>query len=236
VCGRYTLTVDLRDIAERFGVAADQEAPAGAEGADPALAAGPRYNIAPTQLVITVAANGSRHLEPMRWGLIPSWAKDPKIGSRLINARAETLAEKPAFRSALRRRRCLLPSDSFYEWATVPGSKAKRPMRVRLKSGEVYAFAGLWEEWTPPEGGSPVRSCTIVTTEPNELMATFHHRMPVILSPQAEAAWLDPRINDPSRLLPLLRPYPAEQMEAYPVSPAVNSIANDSPQLILPLE
>ncbi|HEX2036155.1 MAG TPA: SOS response-associated peptidase [Chloroflexota bacterium] len=233
MCGRYTLTVDLRDIAERFGVAADQEAPA---GADPALAAGPRYNIAPTQLVITVAANGARHVEPMRWGLIPSWAKDPKIGSRLINARAETLAEKPAFRSALRRRRCLLPSDSFYEWATVPGSKAKRPMRVRLKSGEVYAFAGLWDEWTPPEGGPAVRSCTIVTTEPNELMATFHHRMPVILSPQAEAAWLDPRISDPSQLVPLLRPYPADLMEAYPVSPAVNSIANDSAQLILPLE
>jgi putative SOS response-associated peptidase YedK len=197
----------------------------------------PRYNIAPTQAVITVTDEGERRLEQMRWGLIPSWAKDAKIGSSLINARAETLAEKPAFRSAFKRRRCLIPADSFYEWAAGSGGR-KQPMRVALASGEPFAFAGLWEEWTPRDGpDTPIRTCAIVTCAPNELMARFHHRMPVILQgPEAEAAWLDPAVSDPEVLQATLVPYPAEAMVAYPVSDLVNNVRNDSAQLVLPLE
>jgi putative SOS response-associated peptidase YedK len=222
MCGRFTLTAEPGVVARRFG-------------APPAQGGGtsPRYNVAPTQTVVTVTDDGTRHLEQMRWGLVPSWAKDPSIGSKLINARAETLAEKPAFRHALKRRRCLIPADGFYEWAATGGGR-KQPVRVTLTTGEPFAFAGLWAEWTPPEG-APLRTCTIVTCEPNELMARYHHRMPVILSPEAEARWLDPRVEDPAVLLPLLVPYPADVMTAYPVSPLVNSPANEGPQLALPL-
>ncbi|MBI3972324.1 MAG: SOS response-associated peptidase [Chloroflexi bacterium] len=223
MCGRFTLTVDPGLVARRFG------APPGEGGGTQ-----PRYNVAPAQTVITVTDDGVRHLEQMRWGLIPSWAKDPKIGSRMINARAETLAEKPAFRNALKRRRCLIPADGFYEWTERAGRK--QPMRITLRSGEPFAFAGLWESWTPSAEATPVRTCTIVTTSPNALMATIHHRMPVILTPEAEAIWLDPSIADPAKLLPLLVPYPADEMVAYPVSSLVNSPANDSPQLVLPLD
>jgi putative SOS response-associated peptidase YedK len=237
MCGRFTLTTDPGVVARRFGAPPTQ-------GGGTA----PRYNVAPTQTVVTVTAEGERHLEQMRWGLVPRWAKSPEIGNRLINARAETLAEKPAFRDALRRRRALIPADGFYEWATLSGpsgqsqsrsqpkGQRKQPLHVRLRSGEPFAFAGLWEEWSPPEGGPPLRTCTIVTTAPNALMATFHHRMPVILTPDAEGLWLDARVTDPEHLLPLLTPYPAEAMEAYPVSTAVNSVGNDSAQLLLPLD
>jgi putative SOS response-associated peptidase YedK len=224
MCGRFTLTADPGVVARRFGA--------------PPLQGGgtsPRYNVAPAQTVITVTDDGRRQLELMRWGLIPAWAKDPAIGSRLINARAETLAEKPAFRAAFRRRRCLIPADGFYEWTAGPEGK-RRPMRIRLTSGQPFAFAGLWDEWRPADGGPPIRTCTIITCAPNELMATLHHRMPVILTPEAEAVWLDPSITDPERLLPLLVPYPADQMVAYPVSPLVNSPAHDSPQLVLPID
>jgi putative SOS response-associated peptidase YedK len=224
MCGRFTLTTDPGVVARRFG-------------APPAQGGGttPRYNVAPTQLVVTVTDDGQRHLEPMRWGLIPRWAKDAKIGSTLINARAETLAEKPAFRDALKRRRCLIPADGFYEWAAMAGSARKQPIRVVLASGEPFAFAGLWDEWRPPDGAPPVRTCTIITTTPNDLMAQYHHRMPVILTPEAEQVWLDPAITAPEQLLPLLASYPAEAMRAYPVSGLVNSVANDSPQLVLPI-
>jgi len=225
MCGRFTLTTDVGVVARRFG-------------APPAQGGGtrPRYNIAPTQTVVTVTDDGARHLEQMRWGLIPAWAKDPSIGSKLINARAETLAEKPAFRAALKRRRCLIPADSFFEWPAGPDGR-KRPIRVTLASGEPFAFAGLWAEWRPPDApnGEALRTCTIVTCAPNDLMARYHHRMPVILTPEAEGVWLDPRVEDPAVLLPLLAPYPADLMTAYAVSPAVNSPANDSPQLVLPL-
>jgi putative SOS response-associated peptidase YedK len=225
MCGRFTLTTDPGAVARRFG-------------APPAQGGGgrPRYNIAPTQTVITVTEDGARRLEEMRWGLVPAWAKDPKSGSRMINARAETLAEKPAFRGVLRRRRCLIPADGFYEWPEGPGGrKAKQPMYVRLTTGEPFAFAGLWDEWRPPEGGEPLRTCTIVTTEANALLATFHHRMPVILAPEVEAVWLDPGLSDPEHLRSLLVPYPAEAMEAYPVSPEVNAVGNDHAQRFLPL-
>jgi len=226
--GRFTLTADPGVVARRFG------APP-AQGGNTR----PRYNVAPTQAVVTVTDDGTRHLEQMRWGLVPRWAKDPKGGARMINARAETLAERPAYRGALRRRRCLIPADGFYEWAEGAGSrKARRPMYVRLTTGEPFAFAGLWDEWRPPEGGEPLRTCTIVTTEANALVAAFHHRMPVILAPEVEAVWLDPGLTDPAHLRSLLVPYPAAAMEAYPVSTAVNAAANeanDSERLVQPL-
>ncbi len=224
MCGRFTLTADSEAIARRFGTPP-------AQGGGPL----PRYNIAPTQQVITITDDGTRRLETMRWGLIPHWAKDPKIGSRLINARAETLAERPAFREALRHRRCLIPADGYYEWTTAPGGRGRQPVRILLQTGEPFAFAGLWDEWQPPEGGSPVRTCTIITTAPNELVAKLHDRMPAILTPEAEAVWLDPTMTEPERLLSLLAPYPADRMTWYPVSKAVNSPANDVEQLVLPL-
>ncbi|MGH2356152.1 MAG: SOS response-associated peptidase [Chloroflexota bacterium] len=225
MCGRYTLEKTGDELAKRFRVLRD-----------PPPALEPRYNVAPTQAVVTVTAEGERRLERMTWGLIPRWAKDPRMGSKLINARAETLADKPAFRGALKHRRCLIPADSFYEWTAAQGGKAKQPVRVTLASGEPFAFAGLWETWTPPEGGDAVKSCTIITTAPNALMANLHHRMPVILTQEAEDAWLDPSITEPEQLLPLLAPYPAEGMTWYHVSPLVNSPANEGPQLALPLE
>jgi putative SOS response-associated peptidase YedK len=200
----------------------------------------PRYNIAPTQLVAVIANNGKNMLEFYRWGLIPSWAKDSKAGSRMINARAETLAEKPAFRTAFKRRRCLIPADGFYEWrlpaknADAPGRKTKTPIYLRLKSGEPFAFAGLWETWQP-EGGEPVLSCTIITTTPNSLVEKIHDRMPVILKPEAYEQWLAQGEQAPEKLARLLKPYPASGMTAYAVSPLVNSPAVDTPEIIRPL-
>jgi len=220
MCGRFTLTTNLGAIAKRFGVARFLEE------------VGPRYNIAPTQTVIVVSDDGTRSLTEMRWGLIPAWAKDPTIGNRMINARAETVATKPAFRVALRKRRCLIPADGFYEWQQV--SRRKQPVYIVLKSREPFSFAGLWEIWISPDG-EEVQSCTIITTEANELLKPVHDRMPVILTREAEAVWLDPLIQDPERLLPLLMPYPAEEMEAYPVSTKVNSPANEGPACIVPL-
>jgi len=221
VCGRFTLTTNLGAIAKRFGVARFLEE------------VGPRYNIAPTQTVIVVNDDGTRHLAQMRWGLIPSWAKDPAIGNRMINARAETVATKPAFRVALRKRRCLIPGDGFYEWQQ--RGRTKQPFRIVLKNGEPFGFAGLWETWTSPEG-EEIQRCTIITTEANELLKPIHDRMPVILTREAEAVWLDPTIQDPERLLPLLMPYLTEEMEVYPVSAKVNNPENDGPECIKPLE
>lgn len=231
MCGRFTLHHDLEEIEERF-----EAAPA------PGLVAetGPRYNIAPTQSVLAVTQDGrtgARLLDGLHWGLIPSWAKDPGIGTKMINARGETLAEKPSFRTALARRRCLIPADGFYEWQdalAVPGGPKKppkTPMHLRLQDGGLFAFAGLWDEWRAPDG-SPLRSCTIITTAPNAVAASVHDRMPVILAPEEEALWLDPSVSDAARLLPLLAPYPADLMEAYAVSRAVNASTFDDPQLI----
>jgi len=164
--------------------------------------------------------------------LIPSWAKDPVIGSRMINARAESLAEKPSFRSAFRRRRCLVLADGFYEWRK-DGAR-KTPMYIKLASGRPFAFAGLWENWFSPDG-SNILSCTIITTQPNTLMEPIHNRMPVILPPEAYPVWLSPSEQDPARLSALLSPYPPAQMTAFPVSTLVNSPANDSPGCIIPL-
>jgi putative SOS response-associated peptidase YedK len=187
-----------------------------------------RYNLTPSQEVVTIVqpAGAPRQVRRMRWGLIPSWAKDPAIGNQLINARAETVATKPAFRVALRERRCLIVADGFYEWET--RGRRKQPWFIRMQDGHPFAFAGLWDRWTDPEGRA-IESCTIITTAPNALIRRFHHRSPVIVAPADYAVWLDAAIRDPDRLLPLLVPYPPKGMTAYPVSPLVNNPANDSP-------
>lgn len=220
MCGRFTLTVDPQVIQQEFGVqtvAADLK---------------PRYNIAPTQPVAVVVNDGGRRLEMFRWGFIPFWARDPAIGNRMINARAETVAEKASFKNSLKNRRCLVVADGFFEWRKE--AQGKTPFYIRLASGRPFAFAGLWDTWSPKEG-DPVRSCTIITTAPNEFMASIHNRMPVILTPAAVDRWLDPDESSPEALQPLLQPYPAELMMGYPVSRVVNSPANDSPVCIEPL-
>jgi putative SOS response-associated peptidase YedK len=194
----------------------------------------PHYNIAPSQSVAVVANNGQSKVELFRWGLIPSWAKDAAIGNRMINARAESLAEKPSFRAAYKRRRCLILADGFYEWRQELGGKVKTPMYIRLKSSQPFAFAGLWETWQPPDA-EPVLSCTIITTAPNALMEKIHNRMPVILKAEAHAQWLDPAEQTPDKLDKLLKPYPASQMVAYPVSRLVNDPKNDKPECIVPM-
>jgi putative SOS response-associated peptidase YedK len=223
MCGRFSLTADPDELRQAFPWVNL-----------PAAGTGPRYNISPSQPVAVIANNQRDELDFFVWGLIPSWAKDPSIGDRMINARAETLAEKPSFRSAFRRRRCLIPATGFFEWQQVPGQKSKQPMHIRLQSGAPFAFAGLWESWSSPDG-SLVLSCTIITTQPNELMAPIHNRMPVILPAAAYDAWLDPGEPPASTLSALLKPYPAGEMTAYPVSTLVNSPANDLPGTIQPL-
>jgi putative SOS response-associated peptidase YedK len=216
MCGRYTLTIDIKTVAEKFGVPVSLDTSA-------------RYNIAPTQEIVSVMRNGASHLAWLRWGLIPSWAKDESIGSRMINARAETLTEKPSFKGLLRSKRCLIVADGFYEWKQENGSKI--PMYMTLKSGEPFAFAGLWDLWKSPDG-EHIRSCTIITTEPNDLVAPIHNRMPAILLPGAYADWLDPDMRDEQALSHWLAPYPAEEMTARPVSRLVNDPKRDSPELI----
>ena len=218
MCGRYSLTPDMDQLQLRFGFRAGD------------IQHTPRYNVAPTQDVLTVTDNGEENLgQLMRWGLIPFWAKDPKVGSRMINAKAESVAEKPSFREAFQRRRCLILADGFYEWRK--DGKVRVPMRIVLKSGEPFGFAGLWERWKSPEG-EVVRSCTIITTVPNELMEPIHDRMPVILSKEAEREWLDVSNKDTAELRELLVPYEASAMEVYEVSSLVNAWANETPEVI----
>jgi len=194
-----------------------------------------RYNIAPSQEVAVVANNGQNEVEFFQWGLVPSWAKDPAIGNPMINARAESLAEKPSFQRAFRRRRCLILADGFYEWRKEPEGRAKTPMYIRLKSGKPFAFAGLWEIWRP-EDGTSLKSCAIITTTPNKLMEQIHNRMPVILPREACEQWLNPEEQPPDKLMGLLNPYPAEEMAAYPVSRFVNDPRNNSPECIMPAD
>lgn len=191
----------------------------------------PSFNIAPTHPVAVVLNDGVKRFVAMRWGLVPWWATDPKIASKLINARAESLMVKSAFKEAFKRRRCLVVGDGFFEWQKQGGTKI--PLFVHLKYGEPFGFAGLYETWTPPLG-EPLVTCTIITTEPNELVSRIHNRMPVILPKTVEDLWLDPSVDDHSRLLDLLQPYPAAEMAAYTVSPFVNSVKNDSPECIEP--
>ena len=225
MCGRFTLTVDpdeLREALPGFAI------PSGMA---------PRYNIAPSQPVAVIANDGKNQVDFYTCGLIPSWAKDPQIGSRMINARAESLTEKPSFRNAFKYRRCLILADGFYEWQAHEdrGKVSKTPMYIRMKNSDIFAFAGLWDRWNSPDG-SEVLSCTIITTEPNDFMKAIHNRMPVILPKESYAQWLDTEEKDPAGLQGLLKAYPAEQMIAFPVSRKVNDPASDTPECIRPLD
>ena len=221
MCGRYTLTAVPEDLRAVFdGVAIPDEYV-------------PRYNIAPSQPVAVISNEDPTTLTHYKWGLIPSWAKDPKIGNRMINARGETVAEKPSFRAAYKRRRCLIPASGFYEWVKQPDIKQKMPHYIQLKTKQPFAMAGLWEYWQSSDG-SEINSCTIITTEPNEMMAKLHNRMPVILPPDTYTLWLS-KDEQPREILdPLLTPYPESEMQHYPVSTLVNSPANDVPEAISP--
>jgi len=218
MCGRFTQASPGETVAALFELSDA-----------PALA--PRYNIAPTQDVsaVRVGAEGRRELVRLHWGLIPSWAKDRAMGARMINARAETLAEKPAFRGALRSRRCLIVADGFYEWQKV--GPRKQPWFISFRDRRPFGFAGLWERWHS-DGDGAIESCTIVTTTPNELIAPLHDRMPVIVGPGSFSTWLDPELRDAERLAALLQPHAAAAMEAYPVGLLVNNPANDDPRCI----
>ncbi|MBI4063449.1 MAG: SOS response-associated peptidase [Elusimicrobia bacterium] len=195
----------------------------------------PRYNIAPGQEAPIVIWEEIRLCRLIRWGLVPHWAKEEAIGYKMINARAETIAEKPSYRKSFERRRCLVLADGFYEWQKVDGLKQKIPMRIMLKNKEPFAFAGLWDVWKKPDGGE-LRSFTIITTEPNDFMKAIHNRMPVILRQKDEEMWLDPDLKDTSKLLPLLVPFASKEMDAYEVSTIVNSPQNDDPQCIAPVK
>lgn len=232
MCGRFTLASDTEALSQTFF---DFDVPVNLP---------PRYNISPTQDIAVIANTSTdtvesvdaKQVEFFHWGLIPSWAKDPKIGNRMINARSETLSEKPSFRNAYKHRRCLILADGYYEWQKIPGDRLKQPVYIRLKSQKPFALAGLWETWQSKEMDEPLRSCTIITCPPNALLEKIHHRMPVILPQDAYAEWLasDEQLAD--SLQRLLIPYSDEEMEAYPVSRFVNRPTNDSPECIAPFE
>ena len=222
MCGRYSLAADKTTFSMTFP---DFHIPD---------ALPPRFNIAPTQPVHVVANNRNREIELFHWGLIPYWAKERSIGNKMINARAETLAEKPSFKHAFKRRRCLVLADGFYEWQRDQVNKTKTPMHIRMKSGRPFTFAGLWESWKD-EDGVPLLSCTIITTEPNELMEKIHNRMPVILHSDDYDEWLSAGERPPESLQHLLMPCEADEMTAYPVSTLVNSPVNELPECMEPV-
>src|SRR4051812_45876796 len=217
MCARFVRHTLARELAEAFGVDFPDVPPS--------------FNVAPTQSVLAVRIKGDRREGALlRWGLVPAWAKDLSIGAQCINARAETVATKPAFRAAYKKRRCLVVADGYYEWK--PAGKRKQPCLFRLKGREPFAFAGLWEHWE--RDGQAVETCALLTTEPNDLQRPIHDRMPVVLSPEAREVWLDPAV-EPDALAGLLGPFPAERMECYPVSTDVGNPRNNRPDLIRPL-
>lgn len=221
MCGRFTLTATFTEIIDRFDI----------EAAIQAELYAPNFNAAPSQSVLAVINDGKRNrLGYLKWGLIPSWSKDTKIGHKMINARAETLAEKPSFREAYKKRRCIIIADSFYEWKRHE-DKTKTPMRIKLKSGDLFAMAGIWEQWKSPNGES-IFTCSVITTKPNELVTEIHNRMPAILEQKNEKKWLDPAITNTDFLDTLLTPLSSEHMETYEVSSLVNSPKNNSIDLI----
>ncbi|KAA1179170.1 MULTISPECIES: SOS response-associated peptidase [Paenibacillus] len=219
MCGRYTITVTMEELMVRY-FANDSTI----------IHYAPKYNAAPMQQIPAVIHTGSSNkLGELRWGLVPSWAKDDKIGNKMINARAESLLEKPSFKRLVSSRRCIIPSDGFYEWK-VQGS-SKQPMRIVMRDGGIFSMAGLYDIWMDPEGNK-LSTCTIITTTPNELMAEIHNRMPVILKPEDETEWLDRGNQDTTSLIKLLKPYDQQLMRAYPVSMAVGNVRNDAKELI----
>jgi putative SOS response-associated peptidase YedK len=243
MCGRFVSASSPTLLAERFQV--------GKVSVDEYE---PSYNVAPRALVMAVRQrNDERVLSRLRWGLVPSWARDVSIGDRMINARAETVADKPAYKRPFAKKRCIIPADGFYEWKVVAppttpkGRPKKQPMFVHRRDGEPLAFAGLWDVWKVPEGIDPtaiegvgedgwLRSCVIVTTDANHLLEPIHDRMPVVLPESAWATWLDPANHDVRGLAQLLVPAPDELLEVWPVSTAVNTADNDSPDLVRPVE
>lgn len=223
MCGRYSLITQREDLARALEIAehvvlADLEA---------------HWNVAPTQAVPALVQGNDLEMRRFRWGLIPHWAKDAGIGARTINARRESVATKPSFRDSFRRRRCAVLADGFYEWKPIDGRKV--PHYFRLRSGDPFTFAGLFDRWRDPNGEA-IESCTIVTTTPNQLVSDVHDRMPVILDREARIRWLDPGQQDESALQALLEPYAADAMERFPVSRAVNSPRNDGPECLEPYE
>jgi putative SOS response-associated peptidase YedK len=223
MCGRYTLSSTDDEIALLFDLPELPPVP-------------PRYNIAPTQetAVVRVIHPGDlRRLDLLRWGLIPYWAKEAAIGNRMINARAESVAEKPSYRRSFKKKRCLVAADGFYEWKK--DGKLKQPFFIRRRDRKPFAFAGLWDSWRDPERAEPVETFTILTTDANDLLRPLHNRMPVIIDAESFELWLDPQEEDAAKLQPLLVPHAVEGFEAYPVSRAVNSPAHDAPDCIAPL-
>lgn len=222
MCGRFTMATPSPELARLFDL---EEMPTVA----------PRYNVSPTQNVLGIRARGEdgsqREAAWLRWGLIPGWAKDPSIGARMINARSETAAEKPSFRTPLRRRRCLIPADGFYEWRRT-GSQ-KQPYLVRVRDGEPFAFGGIWDVWRQGDD-VVIESCAILTTEPNDLMVSIHDRMPVIIRPEEFDLWIDPSMQKPGDIAHLMAPFPASEMDAIAVTTRVNNPANDDPQCAVP--
>ena len=220
MCGRYALHTHPDVIKLQFGLSGVPEFK-------------PKYNIAPSSdvLIVREDKDRGRSADLYRWGLIPGWAKDPAIGNKLANARGETVAEKPSFRSAFRHWRCLVPASGFYEWKTVAGKK--QPYYIHPKGDELFGLAGITELWNGPDG--PLRTVSLITTEPNELMREIHDRMPVIVPREDYAAWLDPRNQDAAKLKGFIRSYPAERMATYPVSKAVSNARNEGAELIRPL-
>jgi putative SOS response-associated peptidase YedK len=217
MCGRYTIIATPEALRALFGYDERPNFP-------------PRYNVAPTQPIPVVRLiDGKRHFALVRWGLLPSWVKDPKKFTLLINARGETVAEKPAYRAAMERRRCLIPADGFYEWKA--GTPRKQPYYIRAKDGSPLAFAGLWETWTGPNG-EELETAAIVTTSANKTLSPIHDRMPVVVPPDAFDLWLDATNEDPLTASALIAPAPEGLLEAYPVSTEVNRVANDNPKLL----
>ena len=221
MCGRFTSFLSPEILKNTFGVQAPPDF-------------SPRYNIAPTQQVwiIRGSATGGRH-RPRRWGLVPHWAEDLSIGSRMINARCETVHEKPAFRQAIHSRRCIVPASGFFDWATTPTGKI--PHYVTMRDGSPLAFAGIWESWKTPEGKT-LETCAILTTAANSLMAPIHDRIPVILHPTEFDHWLDRSLNNPKKLQRFYQPYPAELLQEWEVSTAVNNPAHETPETITPVQ
>lgn len=219
MCGRYTLIITLEELMHHYMV--EQHG---------LHAFSPRYNIAPGQMVPAILHDGRRlRAGQLKWGLVPSWSKTEKDGFKLINARAETLAEKPAFRSAFQKKRCIIPADGFYEWQRRPDG-TKQPYRIVVNGGKLFSLAGLYETWLDADGNK-LGTCTIITTEPNKLMSGIHDRMPVILKPGDEQTWLGHR-SAPAQLQTLLRPFANDEMDAYPVGQAVGNVRNDDASLI----
>ncbi|MEC0205183.1 SOS response-associated peptidase [Paenibacillus lautus] len=225
MCGRFTLTVTWEELMTRYLIDPESVSPFHI----------PRYNIAPTQMVTAIINDGSANrIGQLQWGLVPSWAKDSSAGAKMINARSETLEDKPAFRMPFYRKRCLIPADGFYEWQK--NGNGKQPFRIGLRNGEIFSMAGLYDTWITPSGDK-LSTCTVITTAPNRLMEPIHNRMPVILRPANEALWLERQTSSHPHesstsilesLKELLRPYPAEEMQAVPVSTTVNSVKNDT--------